>query len=93
MPNPKAIDVPKLGFSDAQTEVLNIMMNKEERDYSTVDELCDHDELSKFTRDEIKNAVSELNGRKFLLKVDKPYGCVYAVNKLLMANMEFVYGR
>ena len=34
MPNPKAIDVPKLGFSDAQTEVLNIMMNKEERDYS-----------------------------------------------------------
>ena len=39
MPNPKAIDVPKLGFSDAQTEVLNIMMNKEERDYSTVDEM------------------------------------------------------
>ena len=43
--------------------------------------------------DEIKNAVSELNGRKFLLKVDKPYGCVYAVNKLYIANMEFVYGR
>ena len=41
----------------------------------------------------IKKAVSELNGRKFLLKVDKPYGCVYAVNKLYIPNMEFVYGR
>ena len=40
MPNPKAIDVPKLGFSDAQTDVLNIMMNKEEWDYSTVDEIA-----------------------------------------------------
>ncbi|MCI5794623.1 MAG: hypothetical protein MR022_06760 [Ruminococcus sp.] len=45
MPNPKAIDVPKLGFSDAQTEVLNIMMNKEERDYSTVDEIAHMEEV------------------------------------------------
>jgi len=36
------------------------MLNKVEKDYSTVDELCDHDELSKFTRDEIKKAVTEL---------------------------------
>ena len=45
------------------------------------------------SRDEKLKAVSELNGRKFLLKVDKPYGCVYAVNKLYIPNMEFVYGR
>ena len=80
-------------IASACVPVITVMLNKVEKDYSMADELCDHDELSKFTRDEIKNAVSELNGRKFLLKVDKPYGCVYAVNKLLMANMEFVYGR
>ena len=96
MPNPTRISLPRVNYNfDAKAcvPVLTVMLNKVEKDYSTVDELCDHDELSKFTRDEIKNAVSELNGRKFLLKVDKPYGCVYAVNKLYIANMEFVYGR
>ena len=53
MPNPKAIDVPKLGFSDAQTEVLNIMMNKEERDYSTVDEIAHMEELSNYSYEAI----------------------------------------
>lgn len=87
MPNPTRISLPRVNYNfDAKAcvPVLTVMLNKVEKDYSTVDELCDHDELSKFTRDEIKNAVSELNGRKFLLKVDKPYGCVYAVNKLYM---------
>lgn len=96
MPNPTKIRLPRINYrfiASAYVPVLTVMLNKVEKDYSTVDELCDHDELSKFTRDKIKNAVSDLNGRKFLLKVDKPYGCVYAVNKLLMANMEFVYGR
>ena len=90
MPNPTRISLPRVNYNfDAKAcvPVLTVMLNKVEKDYSTVDE------LSKFTRDEIKNAVSELNGRKFLLKVDKPYGCVYAVNKLYIANMEFVYGR
>ena len=84
MPNPTRISLPRVNYNfDAKAcvPVLTVMLNKVEKDYSTVDELCDHDELSKFTRDEIKNAVSELNGRKFLLKVDKPYGCVYAVNQ------------
>ena len=87
MPNPTKIRLPRINYrfiASACVPVITVMLNKVEKD---------HDELSKFTRDEIKNAVSELNGRKFLLKVDKPYGCVYAVNKLLMANMEFVYGR
>ena len=96
MPNPTRISLPRVDYhfeSIACTKVLTVMLNKVEKDYSTVDELCDHDELSMFTCDEIKKAVSELNGRKFLLKVDKPYGCVYAVNKLYIPNMEFVYGR
>lgn len=96
MPNPTKIRLPRINYrfiASACVPVITVMLNKVDKDYSMADELCDHDELSKFTRDEIKNAVSELNGRKFLLKVGKPYGCVYAVNKLLMANMEFVYGR
>ena len=96
MPNPTKISLPRINYrfiASACVLVLTVMLNKVEKDCSTVDELCDHDELSKFTCDEIINAVSELNSRKFLLKADKPYGCVYAVNKLLMANMEFVYGR
>ena len=96
MPNPTRISLPRIDHrftSCACVPVFTVMLNKVEKDYSTVDELCDHDELSVFSRDEIQKAVSELNGRKFLLKVDKPYGCVYAVNKLYIANMEFVYGR
>lgn len=57
MPNPKAIDVPKLGFSDAQTDVLNIMMNKEEWDYSTVDEIAHMEELSGYSYEAICTAV------------------------------------
>ena len=96
MPNPTKISLPTLeprALYSACEQVLTVMLNKVDKDYSTVDELAEHDELSMFTRDEIKKAVSELNGRKFLLKVDKPYGCVYAVNKLYIPNMEFVYGR
>ncbi|MBR1822788.1 MAG: hypothetical protein IJ779_00995, partial [Ruminococcus sp.] len=85
MPNPTQINLPRIDYnfkSEACIPVLTVMLNKVDKDYSTVDELCDHDELSKFTRDEIEKAVTDLNRRKFLLKVDKPYGCVYAVNKL-----------
>ena len=69
MPNPTRISLPRVNYNfDAKAcvPVLTVMLNKVEKDYSTVDELCDHDE---------------------------PYGCVYAVNKLYIANMEFVYGR
>ena len=96
MPNPTKIRLPRINYrfiASACVPVLTVMLNKVEKDYSTVDELCDHDKLSKFTRDEIKKAVTELCSKKFLLEVEKPYGCVYAVNKLLIANMEFVYGR
>lgn len=96
MPNPTGINLPRIDYhfkESACEQVLTVMLNKVDKDYSTVDELAEHDELSMFTHDEIKKAVSELNGRKFLLKVDKPYGCVYAVNKLYIPNMEFVYGR
>ena len=85
MPNPTQIQLPRVNYnfkSEACIPVLTVMLNKVEKDYSTIDELCDHDELSKFTRDEIAKAADELFGREFLRKVEKPYGCVYAVNKL-----------
>ena len=58
----------------------------------TVDELRHYSELSQFTFDELRTAVYELCKRGFLLVVQKPYGHVYAVNKLRISNMEFVYG-
>ena len=48
--------------------------------------------FSQFTFDELRTAVYELCKRGFLLVVQKPYGHVYAVNKLRISNMEFVYG-
>ena len=53
MPNPTRISLPRVNYNfDAKAcvPVLTVMLNKVEKDYSTVDELCDHDELSKFTR-------------------------------------------
>lgn len=91
MPNPKAIDVPQLGFSDAQTNVLHIMMNKEEWDYSTIDEIAHVEELSGFSYEDICTAVYGLKHRGFLLEVKKPHGYVYAVNKLRIPNMMFDY--
>lgn len=91
MPNPKAIDVPNLGFSEEQITVLYIMMNKEEKDYSTVEEIARMDELSNYTYEKIRDAMFKLNQRGFLLEVKKPYGCVYAVNKLRIPDMMFQY--
>lgn len=45
MPNPKAIVMPNLDFSEVQIAVLHIMMNKSDKDYSTVNELTEVDEL------------------------------------------------
>ena len=91
MPNPKAIDVPNLGFSEEQMTVLHIMMNNEDKDYSTVDEIARLDELTAYSYKEIREAMLNLNRRGFLLEVKKPYGYVYAVNKLRIPNMMFDY--
>ena len=55
MPDPKAIDVPNLGFSEEQITVLHIMMNKEEKDYSTVEEIARMDELSNYSSSSIRS--------------------------------------
>ena len=76
----------------ACNELLTAMLNHSDFDYVTVDELRHYSELSQFTFDELRTAVYELCKRGFLLVVQKPYGHVYAVNKLRISNMEFVYG-
>ena len=88
MPNPTKISLPRINYrfiASACVPVLTVMLNKVEKDYSTVDELCDHDELSKFSHDEIKKAVTELCSRKFLLEVEKPYGCVYRTTNIFVS--------
>ena len=60
-------------------------------DYSTIDEIVKIDVLSDFSDEEIITAVNELTKRGFLFEIEKPYGCVYGVNKLRIANMEFIY--
>ena len=93
MPNPTEISLLNYGFEEkACNELLTAMLNHSDFDYVTVDELCRYSELSQFTFDELHTAVYELCKRGFLLVVQKPYGHVYAVNKLRISNMEFVYG-
>ena len=91
MPNPSAIVVPNLRFSEEQMIILHTMMNGKECDYSTIDEIVKIDVLSDFSDEEIRTAVNELTKRGFLFEIEKPYGCVYGVNKLRIANMEFIY--
>ena len=81
MPNPTEISLLNYNF-EAKACI----------DYVPVDELRRYSELSQFTFDELRTAVYELCKRGFLLVVQKPYGHVYAVNKLRISNMEFVYG-
>ena len=47
--------------------------------------------LSNFSDEEIRTAVNELTKRGFLFEIEKPYGCVYGINKLRIANMKFIY--
>ena len=63
-------------------------LNKEERDYSTVDEIAHMEELSDYSYEAICTAVYGLKNR---VEVKKPYGYVYAVNKLRIPNMMFDY--
>ena len=93
MPNPTEISLLNYNFeAKACNELLTAMLNHSDFDYVTVDELRRYSELSQFTFDELRTAVYELCKRGFLLVVQKPYGHVYAVNKLRISNMEFVYG-
>jgi len=93
MPNPTEISLLDYHFEGAACDaVLTVMLNKSDRDYSTADELSQVTELAQFSYEEIGAAVNELYRRGFLLEVKKPYGYVYAVNKLRISNMEFVYG-
>ena len=88
MPNPSAIGVPNLRFSEEQMTILHMMMNEKECDYSTIDEIVQVNVLSDFSDEEIKTAVNELTKRGFLFEIEKPYGCVYGINKLRIANNE-----
>ena len=61
MPNPTQINLLRVDYkfeAKACIPVITVMLNKVDKDYSTVDELAEPDELSMFTRDEIQNAVS-----------------------------------
>lgn len=93
MPNPTQISLLDYHFeAKACNALLTAMLNHSDIDYATVDELRDFNKLSCFTDDELHAALHELCKRGFLLVVEKTYGNVYAVNKLRIANMEFVYG-
>ena len=91
MPNPSAIGVPNLRFSEEQMTILHTMMNEKECDYSMIDEIIQMNVLADFSDEEIRTALNELTKRGFLFEIEKPYGCVYGVNKLRIANMEFIY--
>ena len=71
--------------------ILHTMMNKEECDYSMIDEIVKIDVLSDFSDEEIRTAVNELTKRGFLFEIEKPYGCVYGINKLRIANCYSIY--
>ena len=88
MPNPTEISLLNYNFeAKASNELLTAMLNHSYFDYVTVDELRRYSELSQFTFDELRTAVYELCKRGFLLVVQKPYGHVYAVNKLRISNI------
>ena len=93
LPEARAFDVPDFFRfqKKEQRDVLDAMLNNENNDYSTVDELAKSDRLSQYSYEVIGDAVEYLTGRGFLHKVEKPYGCVYAVNKLRIPHMMFNY--
>ncbi|MCM1530631.1 MAG: hypothetical protein NC093_11650 [Alistipes sp.] len=88
---PTEIELLNYQLSAVSEKLLTAMLNKTDKDYSMIDELFDIPELSEYTPDDVQNGVRELYHRGFLLEVRKPYGCVYAVNKLRIPNMMFKY--
>ncbi len=92
IPMPTEIEVLNYRFTaESASAILTAMLNMPDKDYSAVNELLDVPALSPFTPETIKKGVNELYSRGFLLSVEKPHGTVYAVNKLRIANMMFVY--
>lgn len=88
---PEKIDVPNVGFSKVEIDIMHTMMNYENNDYSTVDEVARVEYLSKYSYELIRHGIFNLKRRGFLLEVKKPYGYVYAVNKKRIPNMMFKY--
>lgn len=94
MSEPKAIDVLDFfKFSPIEKVVLHTMLNHEENDYSTVDELTQDGKLSQYIDEELREAVYELKNRGFLREVKKRGRLVFAVNKLRIFYMTFNYSR
>lgn len=93
MPIPTEIEVLNYHFTArSASAVLTAMLNQPDTDYSTADELTAIESLSAYSADEILEGICELHSRGFLLSVKKRFGTVYAVNKLRISNMMFVYG-
>ena len=93
MPTPTEIEVLNYHFNaKSASAVLVKMLNQPGADYSTADELTAIESLSAYSADEILEGICELHSRGFLLSVKKRFGTVYAVNKLRLSNMMFVYG-
>lgn len=88
---PTKIELLNYGLSDPAKDILKIMLNDSTKDYSTVYELSRDNDLQKYDYEKILGSVLELNARGFLIEVRKPYGSVYAVNKLRISNMLFKY--
>ena len=91
MPIPNKIELLNYHLSETANKLLTVMLNKPDMDYAALEKFVNIAELSNCTPDEIYKSVQELYNRNFLLRVQKPYGIVYAVNKLRIADMEFVY--
>lgn len=90
MPNPQKIELLNYHFSSELTgNILSDMLNKRNTDYSTLEELTEH--FKSEPADKVQDSVNELCKREFLFEVKKPYGIVYAVNKLRISNMMFAY--
>ncbi len=93
MPNPVEIGIIDLHFTPTEKVILTVMLNQSDKDYATLDELYESKELTDYSTEAIFMAVNNLLHRKFLITVEKPYGCVYALNKLTASNIiEYIYG-
>ena len=69
MPNPTSISLLNYGFrADASKELLTVMLNCPEIDYSTAEEIRHCVKLAHFTQEEIDNAISELKAESLFTK-------------------------
>ena len=88
---PRKITLLDYKFKKAMSNtILSDMLNKVSMDYSSLDDLISH--YGKNMAKAVRKAVEELNHRNYLFQVEKNGVTVYAVNKLRISNMEFMYG-